>query len=99
MMDFDNYFDDDDNHFNPFVAVLMCHLLKQDIMFLNDRIDITTKPTYFFINDAYFYSVLLALHINENARYIKKSGMPLDELVHIIEKDTYLKMTGGKDID
>lgn len=87
------------NDFDPFLAILICYLLKQDIKFLNDRIDITTKPTYFFINDVYFYNILLALHINENARYIKKSGMPPDELVHVIEKDVYLKMTGGKDID
>ena len=87
-----------DNDFDPALSLLICSLLKQDLHFLNDRIDITTKPTYFFINDAYFYNILLTLHINENARYIKKSGMPLDELVHIIEKDTFLKM-GGKDID
>lgn len=87
-----------DNDFDPALSLLICSLLKQDLQFLNDRIDITTKPTYFFINDAYFYNILLTLHINENARYIKKSGMPLDELVHIIEKDTFLKM-GGKDID
>lgn len=99
MISFDNYFDNNDNYFNPLVAMLLCYLLKQDIKFLNDRIDITTKPTYFFINDVYFYNILLALHINENARYIKKSGMPPDELVHVIEKDVYLKMTGGKDID
>lgn len=86
------------NDFDPALSLLICSLLKQDLQFLNDRIDITTKPTYFFINDAYFYNILLTLHINENARYIKKSNMPLDELVHIIEKDTFLKM-GGKDID
>ena len=88
-----------DNDFDPALSLLICSLLKQELQFLNDRIDISTTPTYFFINDAYFYNILLTLHINENARYIKKSGMPLDELVHIIEKDVYLKMTGGKDID
>lgn len=89
---------DPDNDFNPFLAMLVCHLLKQDLEFLNNRIDITTKPTYFFINDAYFYNIILTLHANENVRFIKKSGMPLDELVHVIERDTFLKINGGKDI-
>lgn len=84
--------------FNPWLSMLVCGMLKQDIQFLNEKIDTTIEPTYFFINDAYFYNILLTLHINENARYIKKSGMPLDELVHIIPRATYLKMTGGKDI-
>ena len=94
-----NDFDDEENDFNPALSLLVCRLLKHDIALMNDRIDITTKPTYFFINDVYFYNILLALHINENAKFIKKSGMPMDELVHIIEKDTYLKMNKGKDID
>lgn len=97
-MNFDNCFNNEEDEFNPYIALLMCHLLRQDIKFLNDRIDITTKPTYFFINDVYFYNIILALHINENARYIKKSGMPLDELVYVVERDTYLKMNEGKDI-
>lgn len=88
----------EDNEFDPVISMLICKLLKRDIDFLNDRIDRANNPTYFFINDAYFYHILLALHINENARYIKKKGMPLDELVHVIERDTFLKMNGGKDI-
>lgn len=95
-MDFE---DNNTNNFNPALALWICRLLKPDIELLNERIDITIRPTYFFINDAYFYNILLALHINENAKFIKKSNMPTDELVHIIERDTYLKMNKGKDID
>lgn len=101
MMDFDSVFNEDfdrGNDFNPYVALLMCNLLKDDLIFLNNRIDITTKPTYFFINEDYFYNILLVLHANENVRFIKKR-MKRDDLVHVIERDTYLKMTGGKDID
>ena len=96
MIDFE---DNNTNDFNPVLALLICKLLEPDIELLNERIDITVKPTYFFINDIYFYNILLALHINENAKFIKKSDMPMDELVHIIERDTYLKINKGKDID
>lgn len=101
MMDFDSVFNgepENENDFNPYLTLLMCNLLKEDLALLNDRIDITTKPTYFFINEDYFYNILLALHANENVRFIKKH-MKRYDLVHVVERDTYLKMTGGKDID
>ena len=91
-------FEDGDNNFDPMLSLLICHLLKNDIQMLNDRIDRATEPTYICINGIYFYNIILALHINENVRYIKKYDMPVDDFVHIIKRDTYLKMNGGKDI-
>lgn len=84
--------------FDPYLCLLMCSLLKNDIQMLNDRIDITTEPTYFFINDSYFYNIILALHANENVKIIKRANMPIDELVYVVKRDTYIAMH-GEDIE